>query len=97
MVLAHDDDLVTIDGLGHDAVSGLLSSSYIVSCCQSLEALEPDAMMDFLRRSNIEIHKVLCGEIPVLIESQIRCSQLPSSKICPQLIVVQTPILLLSM
>jgi hypothetical protein len=23
MVITHDDDLVTIDGLGHDAVSGL--------------------------------------------------------------------------
>ena len=30
MVLAHDDDLVKIDGLGHDSVSGFLSSSYIV-------------------------------------------------------------------
>jgi hypothetical protein len=29
MVLAHDDDLVSIDGLGHDTVSGLLNSSYI--------------------------------------------------------------------
>ena len=30
MVLAHDDDLVKIDGLGHDSVSGSLNSSYIV-------------------------------------------------------------------
>jgi len=30
MVLAHDDDLVKIDGLGHDTVSGSLNSSYIV-------------------------------------------------------------------
>jgi hypothetical protein len=29
MVLAHDDDLVKIDGLGHDSVSGFLNSSYI--------------------------------------------------------------------
>jgi hypothetical protein len=28
MVLAHDDDLVTIDGLGHDAVSRPLNISY---------------------------------------------------------------------
>ncbi|KAI0276285.1 hypothetical protein BGY98DRAFT_1098257 [Russula aff. rugulosa BPL654] len=42
MVLTHDDDLVKIDGLGHDS---------------SLEALEPDVMMDLLRRSNMEIHK----------------------------------------
>jgi hypothetical protein len=26
MVLAHDDDLMMIDGLGHDTVSGLLST-----------------------------------------------------------------------
>jgi hypothetical protein len=25
MVIAHDDDLLKIDGLGHDAVSGLLN------------------------------------------------------------------------
>jgi hypothetical protein len=30
MVLAHDDDLVKIDGLGHDSVSGSLNSSCIV-------------------------------------------------------------------
>jgi hypothetical protein len=30
MVLAHDDDLVKINGLGHDSVSGFLNSSYIV-------------------------------------------------------------------
>jgi hypothetical protein len=30
MVLAHDDDLVKIDGLGHDSVSVFLNSSYIV-------------------------------------------------------------------
>jgi hypothetical protein len=30
MVLAHDDDLVKIDGLGHDSVSGFLNDSYTV-------------------------------------------------------------------
>ena len=30
MVLTHDDDLVKIDGLGHDSVSGFLISSHIV-------------------------------------------------------------------
>ena len=30
MVLAHDDDLVKIDGLGHDSVSGFLNNSYTV-------------------------------------------------------------------
>ena len=29
MVLAHDDDLVKLDGLGLDTVSGFLNSSYI--------------------------------------------------------------------
>jgi hypothetical protein len=53
ILLVHDDDLVTIDGIGHDAVS------------------EPDVMMDHLRRSKIEIHKVLCGELPALIESRL--------------------------
>jgi hypothetical protein len=67
MVLAHDDDLVTIDGLGHESVSGLLNGSDILpSCGQSLENLEPEVMMDLIRRSNIEIHKVLCGELPNL-------------------------------
>jgi hypothetical protein len=28
MVLTHDDDLVTINGLGYDAVSGLLNGIY---------------------------------------------------------------------
>jgi hypothetical protein len=72
MMLAHDDDLVTIEGLGHGSVSGLLNSSYIIpSCWQSLETLEPDVMMDLLRRSNIKIHTVLCGELPTLIESRL--------------------------
>jgi hypothetical protein len=30
MVLAHDDDLMKIDGLGHDSVSEILNSNYIV-------------------------------------------------------------------
>ena len=30
MVLAHDDDLVEIDGLGHDSVSGFLNTGHIV-------------------------------------------------------------------
>jgi hypothetical protein len=77
MVLAHDDDLVTINGLGQDSVSGLLSNSYIVPSCwhlatwQPLETLEPDVMMDLLRRSTIQIHEVLCGELPTLIELRL--------------------------
>jgi hypothetical protein len=30
MVLTHDDDLVTIGGLGHDTVSGLLNNGDIL-------------------------------------------------------------------
>jgi len=68
MVLVHDDDLGTIGGLGHDSVSGLLNSNHIVpSCWQSIETLEPDVMMDLLRRSNIKINKVWCGELSTLI------------------------------
>ena len=70
IVLVHDNDLVTIDGFGHDTVSRLLNSSYIYpSCYQSLETLEPDVMMDLLQASKIEIHKVSCGELTILVES----------------------------
>lgn len=70
MVLAHDDDLKMIDGLGHDTVSGLLNNSYvIVSFWQSLETLEPDVMIELLQRSNIKIDKVSWGELPTLKES----------------------------
>lgn len=70
IVLAHDDDLVTINGLGHNSVSGLLNSVYIGrSFWQSLESLEPEVMMDLLRKSNIDIDKVLFGELLELIES----------------------------
>jgi hypothetical protein len=31
MVLAHDDDLVMVNGIGHGTVSGLLNSSYTLS------------------------------------------------------------------
>jgi hypothetical protein len=70
IVLAHDDDLVTIDGLGHDSVSGLLNSGYIDrSFWQSLESLEPEVMMDLLRKSKIDVDEVFCGELLELIES----------------------------
>ena len=72
MVVAHDDDLATIDGLGHDSVGDLLNTDHFVpSCWQSLETLEPDVMMDLLRKSNIEIDKVSCGELLTLIESRL--------------------------
>ena len=38
-------------------------------CWQSPESLEPDEMMDLLRRSNIEIHRVSYGELPTLIHA----------------------------
>jgi hypothetical protein len=68
MVLVHDDDLGMIGGLGHDSVSGLLNNDHIApSYWQSIETLEPDAMTDLLRRSNIKINKVWCGELLTLI------------------------------
>ncbi|KAF8477776.1 thioredoxin-like protein [Russula ochroleuca] len=45
MFLIHDDDLKRIDGIGNGT---------------SPEALQPDVMMDLLRRPNIEIHTVPC-------------------------------------
>lgn len=98
MVIVHDDDLVTIDGLGHDAVSEPLNTGCIVLLLeQSVETLEPDVIMDLFQRSDIEIDKVLCGELSVSTELRLRLSQrLPYPKIYPRLMVVQTPIRLLS-
>ena len=69
MMLVHDNDLMTINGFGDGNVSKFLNSSYIgfFLCPQLPETLESDAMMDLLQKSNIEIHKVLFGE---LIESR---------------------------
>jgi hypothetical protein len=68
MVLVHDNDLVTIGGLGRDSVSGLLNSNHILPLCwQSIETLEPDMMADFLRRSDMEINKVWYGKLSTLI------------------------------
>ena len=69
IVLAHDDDLLTVDGLGHDSVSGRFNSVYIGrSFWQSLESLESEVMINLLRKSNIDIDKVLYGELLELIE-----------------------------
>lgn len=67
MFLIHDDDLRMIDGLGDGTVSRYLTSgcSFLIPR-QSLEALQPDVVMDLLRRSNIEIHS---GEFPAFTES----------------------------
>lgn len=73
MVLVHDDDLVTIDGLSHGAVSGHLIGSCIVLpklCWQSPETLESDMMIELFRRSNMEIHKVPYGELLRLTHKQ---------------------------
>jgi hypothetical protein len=68
MVLVHDNDLGTIGGLGLDSVSRLLNNNKIVpSCWQSIDTLEPDVMTDLLRRSNIKINNVWCGELSTLI------------------------------
>jgi len=68
MVLVHDDDLRRIDGIGEGTVSGNLISRSLLffSCCQTLESLEPEVVMDHFRRSNIEVHMVRCGESSVL-------------------------------
>ncbi|KAH9992218.1 hypothetical protein BJV74DRAFT_834960 [Russula compacta] len=49
VVLVHDDDLKSIDGIG----SGT-----------SPETLQPDVVMDHLRKSNLEVHEVLCDLSP---------------------------------
>ena len=65
-----------IDGIGYGPVSGYLTNSLISSYIsllshdwQTLGALQPHIVKDFLQRSNIEIHTVQCGELPVLKES----------------------------
>ena len=67
MFLIHDDDLKRVDGLGDDTVSRCLISSYSVAFSsdgrQSLEVLQPDVLMDLLRRSNINVHAVQCGKL----------------------------------
>ena len=54
MALVHDDDLAQIDGLGDDTVSGDLFFTPVISIfsfLQSLETLEPDAILRHLRSS----------------------------------------------
>ena len=72
MVLIHDDDLERIDGIGDATVSRQLISLYILIssglCCQLLETLRLDVLMDLLRRSDIEICKVDCSEFSALKE-----------------------------
>ena len=47
---------------------------------QSPESLEPDEMMDLLRRSNLEIHMVSYGELPTLTHTLLRFSRGPPPK-----------------
>jgi hypothetical protein len=66
MVLIHDDDLARIDGLGDDSVSKDLYCApvkSIFSFLQSLEALEPDAVLRYLRSfaGKPFLHEVLLG------------------------------------
>ena len=68
MILVHDHDLERIGEMGVGTVSRHLVlqsvSNYIVPISQSLETFQPDSMMmiDLLGRSDIDIHKVDCGE-----------------------------------
>ena len=69
MVLLHDDDLLEVVRLGRGTVSGRLITGCIVSLCwQSLDTLQPEVMMDLLRKFNIEIDKFSCGKPPALTE-----------------------------
>ena len=66
MALVHDDDLAQIDGLGDDIVSGDLYRipvMSIFSCLQSLETLEPDAILRHLQSSagKPKVHDVPFG------------------------------------
>ena len=66
-ILLHDDDLLTIDGIGDGTVSGL-SDPWIVTallslCWRLLVTLGSDMMGDLLRKSNIKIHKFGFGEL----------------------------------
>ena len=70
MVLVHDDDLITIDELNYDDVSEYMIGVKLPFLYQqSPETLEPDAMMDLLRKSNIGVHKISYGEIPILTQT----------------------------
>jgi hypothetical protein len=72
MVLVHDDDLRRIDGIGEGTVSGnSISSSLLFSCCQPLESLEHEVVLDHFRRSNIEVHMVRHGESSLLTELRL--------------------------
>ncbi|KAI0290366.1 hypothetical protein BC826DRAFT_970466 [Russula brevipes] len=53
MVLVHDDDLKRIDGLGGGTSS---------------DVLQPDMMMNILRKSNLDIYKARFSEIPASTE-----------------------------
>ena len=70
MALVHDDDLARIDGLGDDTVSGDLYCIPVISIfsclqlgLQSLEALEPNAILRLLRSSagKPKVHDVPLG------------------------------------
>ena len=63
-----------IDRIGHGTVSELLNSRELFSQYPQLpETLEPEVMVDLLRKSDIKIHKFGCGEPLTLKESRLRC------------------------
>ena len=65
MAVVHDDDLVSILGVGDVTVSeGCVQGLFLIPpCLKSLESLQPEVVMDYLQRSKLEI-KVMCGEHP---------------------------------
>ena len=60
MVLIHDDDLAELHGIYGGTVS---RSNYIniFSSSQSIESLQPDAMLSHLRSAQLKIHEVPFG------------------------------------
>lgn len=64
MAIVHDNDLAQLDLVGDGAVSRTLRPCgaprvLIFSRPQSLEALKPEIVLNFLRSSKLAIHEVL--------------------------------------
>ena len=65
MMLAHDDNLVSINGIGHDSVSKLLKSGRIVLYILVVSGNPRTGCDDgSTPGSNIKIHEVLYGKLP---------------------------------
>ena len=62
MAIVHDDDLARLDLLGDNEVSrslGRMVHRLIFSRPQSLKALQPEIVLNLLRRSELAIHEVM--------------------------------------